>query len=48
MADVRLDAVTKRFGDVEAVAALSLDIPNGELVVLLGPTGAGLVLDGRF
>jgi|KBSMisStaDraftv2_1062788.scaffolds.fasta_scaffold55296_2 multiple sugar transport system ATP-binding protein len=41
MADVRLDGVTKRFRDVEAVAALSLDIADGELVVLLGPTGAG-------
>ena len=41
MADVRLDGVTKRFRDVDAVAELSLDIADGELVVLLGPTGAG-------
>lgn len=41
MADVRLDGVTKRFRDVEAVANLSLEISDGELVVLLGPTGAG-------
>src|SRR5882672_5467303 len=41
MADVKLSAVTKRFGDVCAVRDLSLDIADGELMVLLGPTGAG-------
>jgi len=41
MAEVRLDNVTKRFGDVAAIADLSLDIDDGELIVLLGPTGAG-------
>jgi len=41
MAEVRLENVTKRFGDVAAIADLSLDIADGELVVLLGPTGAG-------
>ncbi|MEM9013249.1 MAG: ABC transporter ATP-binding protein [Pseudomonadota bacterium] len=41
MAEVRLDDVTKRFGDVTAVADLTLAIPDGAFVVLLGPTGAG-------
>ena len=41
MADVVLDGVTKRFGDTTAVANLSLSIADGELIVLLGPTGAG-------
>lgn len=41
MADVRLEGVTKRFGDVAAIDDLSLDIADGELLVLLGPTGAG-------
>jgi len=41
MADVALQRVGKRFGDVEAVRDLSLDIKAGEFVVLLGPTGAG-------
>jgi multiple sugar transport system ATP-binding protein len=41
MADVRLDSVCKSFGKTEAVHELSLDIGNGEFVVLLGPTGAG-------
>ena len=41
MAEVVIDRVTKRFGDVEATSDVSLTIPNGELVVLLGPTGAG-------
>src|SRR5438477_9282849 len=41
MAEVVIDRVTKRFGDVEAVKDVSLTVPSGELVVLLGPTGAG-------
>ena len=41
MADVRLDAVGKRFSDTLAVADLSLDVADGEFLVLLGPTGAG-------
>ena len=41
MADVVLDGVTKRFGATTAVADLSLSVRDGELLVLLGPTGAG-------
>jgi len=41
MAEVVLREVTKRFGEVEAVADFSLSIADGEFVVLLGPTGAG-------
>ncbi|HUN91730.1 MAG TPA: ABC transporter ATP-binding protein [Burkholderiaceae bacterium] len=41
MPDVRLEAVSKRFGDVAAVDDLTLDVAEGEFVVLLGPTGAG-------
>lgn len=41
MAEILLRHVSKRFGEVEAVRDLSLDIANGEFVVLLGPTGAG-------
>jgi spermidine/putrescine transport system ATP-binding protein len=33
--------VTKRFGDVAAVDAVSLSVPDGELVTLLGPSGCG-------
>lgn len=41
MAEVRLEAVTKRFGAAVAVDGLSLTVADGEFVVLLGPTGAG-------
>ena len=41
MAEVRLTSVSKRFGDTLAVADLTLDLRDGELVVLLGPSGAG-------
>jgi multiple sugar transport system ATP-binding protein len=41
MAEIFVDRVTKRFGAVEAIKNLSIDVPDGEFVVLLGPTGAG-------
>ncbi|MGH3113937.1 MAG: ATP-binding cassette domain-containing protein, partial [Gaiellaceae bacterium] len=40
-ADVRLDAVTKRFDDVVAVDGVSLEIPPGSFFALLGPSGCG-------
>jgi len=41
MAEVVIDRATKRFGGLAAIKDVSLTVPNGELVVLLGPTGAG-------
>jgi multiple sugar transport system ATP-binding protein len=41
MAEVKLSGISKRFGDVHAMRDLSVDIADGELMVLLGPTGAG-------
>ena len=41
MGKIEIDRVSKRFGNVEAVADLSLAVADGEFVVLLGPTGAG-------
>ena len=41
MGQVVFDKITKRFGDVTAVDELSLDVPPGELLVLLGPSGCG-------
>jgi len=39
--DVRLDRVTKRFGEVTAVDDLVLGIDRGEFFSLLGPSGCG-------
>ena len=41
MAEVRFDGVTKRFGETTAVDDLTLSIPDGELLVLLGSSGCG-------
>jgi len=41
MAEVVLSRVGKRFGKQVALAEMSLTIPDGAFVVLLGPTGAG-------
>ncbi len=38
---VRLDNITKRFGNTTAVRSVSLDIGDGELFFLLGPSGCG-------
>jgi multiple sugar transport system ATP-binding protein len=41
MATVTFDHVTKRFGDVVAVNDLSLQVRDGEFLVLVGPSGCG-------
>jgi sulfate transport system ATP-binding protein len=33
--------ITKTFGSFTALKGISLDVPTGELVALLGPTGSG-------
>ena len=40
-ADVRLEGVTKRFGDTVAVDDVTLEIAHGEFFSLLGPSGCG-------
>jgi putative spermidine/putrescine transport system ATP-binding protein len=40
-AAVRLDGVTKRFGDVVALHEVTLRVRRGELMTLLGPSGCG-------
>ena len=39
--DIRLEQVTKRFGDMIAVDALDLEMPRGAFYALLGPSGCG-------
>ena len=39
--DVRLERVTKAFGEVKAVDDLSLSFERGGFVALLGPSGCG-------
>jgi ABC-type sugar transport system ATPase subunit len=41
MASVRFADVGKRFGRVEAVRGLTLDVADGEFMVLVGPSGSG-------
>ena len=41
MASIVLDRVVKRFGAVTAVDPLELEVADGEVFVLLGPSGAG-------
>ena len=38
---VRLEHVTKRFGDFTAVREMELDIPSGQFFTMLGPSGCG-------
>ena len=39
--DLRLDRVTKRFGDFVAVDDITLTVPQGSFFALLGPSGCG-------
>jgi ABC-type sugar transport system ATPase subunit len=41
MADVTYESVRKEFGDVVALQQFSLQIADGEFVVLVGPSGSG-------
>jgi multiple sugar transport system ATP-binding protein len=41
MAAIRLEGVTKSFGSVTAVDDISLEIEDGEFLVLVGPSGCG-------
>ena len=38
---IRIEGVTKRFGDVQALSGIDLTIAQGEFFGLLGPNGAG-------
>lgn len=38
---LKLEDITKRFDEIIAVNQLNIEIPSGEMFVLLGPTGAG-------
>ena len=39
--DIRLEKVSKRFGETTAVDALDLEMPRGAFYALLGPSGCG-------
>lgn len=41
MNEVRIDTISKNYGEVEALQDISLDIHSGELFGLIGPDGAG-------
>jgi len=41
MARLRLEGVSKHYGEVQAIRDVTLDVADGEFVVLLGPSGCG-------
>lgn len=41
MANIKLENLTKRFGENTVVNRVNLEIPNGTLVSILGPSGCG-------
>ena len=41
MANVRIRGITKKFGSVQVMQGVDVDIEDGEFVVLVGPSGCG-------
>ena len=41
MATISLDNVIKRYGDTQVIHGVSLDVADGELIVIVGPSGCG-------
>ncbi len=41
MASIRTAGLTKHFGDLRAVSAINLDLPEGGVAGFVGPNGAG-------
>ena len=39
---IRVDGIRKTFGGFAALDDIALNVPQGELVGLLGPSGSGL------
>ena len=41
MSDIELQAISKSYGDLQAVDDVDLSVRDGELLCLLGPSGCG-------
>ncbi|MGO8381571.1 ATP-binding cassette domain-containing protein, partial [Rhizobium ruizarguesonis] len=41
MANVQVSDVTKNYGSLQVIHGVSVDIEDGEFVVLVGPSGCG-------
>src|SRR6201995_3736812 len=41
MAKVHVRQVTKRYGELEVIHGIDLDVADGEFIVIVGPSGCG-------
>lgn len=45
---IKLEHLTKRFGDTVAVNDLSITLESGKLIALLGPSGCGKTHNAEY
>ncbi|MGY8861979.1 MAG: ATP-binding cassette domain-containing protein, partial [Pseudomonadales bacterium] len=41
MGSIKIQQLTKSFGDIEVLKGIDLDIKDGEFLILVGPSGCG-------
>jgi len=41
MSSIKLDNLTKKYGEIDVIKGVNIEIKSGEFVVIVGPSGCG-------